>query len=387
MKKGCKSIDPSELKHFRRLSIFRDVLGEVCSDRALDGSWADARRKLELADYLGLFLFGLLNPAIDSMRGVCAASELECMEKVCSRSVSLGSFSEAQHLVDVSVLEKVFEKLRARAAGAAPRGKRLEQLLELKPMVVDSSVWRVSNRLDWALWRKVSGGSSTTPDSAVRTHLVFDLCSGVPETVQMTPATTCERKVWKKLSQPGGFYVGDRYYGYSYKLLEEMVEKMAGFLIRMRITAEWIVEEELELTDEDRLAGVVWSGWVRLGCKGDGPRVRIVQAVGEEEAIILATTLTEAELPAGEIRELYRLRWEIEYYFRWLKCILRNRAWLCESPNGINIQVYLALIASVLLMLLTGKRPNKRCMELIQFFMHGMVGEAELKNLLAKYTS
>jgi hypothetical protein len=319
------------------------------------------------------------------MRGVCAASDLDCLNKVCSGPVSLGSFSEAQHLVDTSLLEEVFNQLKERAGHLNPKSEKLQELLALKPLIIDSSVWRVSNRLDWALWREVSGGSNTTSDSAIRTHVIFDLCSSTPHSFEMTPATTCERKVWERLREPGSFYIGDRYYGYSYKLLEEMIEKGIGLLVRMRITTQWSVQQELKLTKEDIQAGIVWSAWVRLGKQGKGPRVRIVQAVGEKEAIILATTLSPQQLSAADLRELYRSRWEIEYYFRWLKCILRNRNWFCESSNGIQIQVYLALIASVLLMLLTGKRPNKRSMELIQFFMQGMVSEAKLLTLLKKY--
>ena len=57
---------------------------------------ADPKRKLLEGDYFSLMLFGLLNPVLDSMRGLCAASDLEKMQQeVCTHRVSLGSFSEA----------------------------------------------------------------------------------------------------------------------------------------------------------------------------------------------------------------------------------------------------------------------------------------------------
>ena len=63
------------------------------------GTFADPRRTLGRDDYLSLLLFGLFNPVVDSMRGLCAASKLRrVQEEVCTHPVSLGSFSEAQRV-------------------------------------------------------------------------------------------------------------------------------------------------------------------------------------------------------------------------------------------------------------------------------------------------
>ena len=64
-------------------------------------TFRDPRRKLGQKDYLSLLLFGLFNPVVDSMRGLCAASRLQrVQQEICSAEVSLGSFSEAQAVVD-----------------------------------------------------------------------------------------------------------------------------------------------------------------------------------------------------------------------------------------------------------------------------------------------
>ena len=54
------------------------------------------------------------------------------------------------------------------------------------------------------------------------------------------------------------------------------------------------------------------------------------------------------------------------------------RHWLAESPEGVTLQIYLALIAALLLQLYTGKRPSKRMMELIQLYLMGVASLAEL---------
>ncbi len=65
-------------------------------------------------DYFSLMLFGLLNPVLDTMRGLCAASHLERVQsEICGRKVSPGSFSEAQGVFDPELLKGVFLGLAA----------------------------------------------------------------------------------------------------------------------------------------------------------------------------------------------------------------------------------------------------------------------------------
>jgi hypothetical protein len=75
----------------------------------------------------------------------------------------------------------------------------------------------------------------------------------------------------------------------------------------------------------------------------------------------------------------------IECFFRWIKCILGCRHWLAESSEGVAIQIYLALIAALLLQLYIGQRPNKRMMELIQMHQQGWATDQELIAGLARH--
>ena len=77
---------------------------------------------------------------------------------------------------------------------------------------------------------------------------------------------------------------------------------------------------------------------------------------------------------------IYCYRWQIELFFKWMKSSLGNRHLIAESPAGVAIQTYSALIAALMLQLLTGKRPTKRAMELIRFYM---MGHAELEEVVA----
>jgi IS4 transposase len=160
----------------------------------------------------------------------------------------------------------------------------------------------------------------------------------------------------------------------------ELEEAGVAFAVRLRDEAVLQVEEELSLTQADRAAQVRRQAWVRLGCKARyrSIRLRVVWVQTPKEVLRLVTNLGPAELSAAEVALLYKQRWQIELFFRWIKCILGCRHWLAESPQGTALQLYLALIAALLLQLYTGQRPNRRMMELIQFYLMGVATLEEL---------
>lgn len=367
------SFREKDLQRWRLVERFQAALAaEVTQRGGPSGTWAEPQRQLELGAYLSLFLFGLFNPVVETMRGVCAASQFERVQReVCRRKVSLGSFSEAQAVVEPALLQAVF----ARLAEAAPRPPQRPGLRGHE-VVIDSTVWQVLPRMTWAFWRRGHGLAN-----AVRLHVEFELAAGRVRQTQLTPAKVCERAAWRQLAQPGSCYIGDRYYGYDYTLLGELQAHAVDFVVRLRENVHWVEESSALLTPADRAAGVTWAGTVRLAKDGSGPRVRIIQLLGEDQSILLATTLPEAETPPELIGQLYKYRWQVELFFRWLKCILGCRHWLAESPAGVALQVYLALIAAQLLVLYQGERPNRRQMEAIQFYL---MGWATLEELLAK---
>ena len=84
------------------------------------------------------------------------------------------------------------------------------------------------------------------------------------------------------------------------------------------------------------------------------------------------------DLPADLVALAYRYRWSVELFFRWLKCVLGCRHLLGDSFQAVQIQVYAALIASLLLVAWTHKKPNKRTFEMLCFYFSGWASEDEL---------
>lgn len=370
------------------LGRFRQVLEKVLAENTwpLHRSFADAKRRLELGDYLSLFLLALFNPVSRSVRGIVQASRLpQVRTKVGVPRVSLGSFSETQHLVDSAVLEKLFADL----AGQLADGEQLPLSLRAQRWLArDSSLFAALPRMTWALY---GGGEKGLVNNAVRLHLSFDLLKDAPQTAQVTIGKTCERATLRSeiALRPGGAYVGDRYFSAPYKMFTQMEEKGCHYLIRLQDRGvEPTVEEELPVSTADAQAGVQRQAWVRLGSPAyRSGRLRLIWLCGGNgQMLLLVTNLPPSLLSAADAALLYKKRWQVEYFFRWVKCLLGNDQWhwLAESPKGVAHQLYLTLIGALLLQLDLGRRPSKRVWELLQWHQLGLVDEPTLSQELQR---
>ena len=186
--------------------------------------------------------------------------------------------------------------------------------------------------------------------------------------------------------EAGRCYILDRGY-VRYALYQSIIDVGSSFVARLYNNPVFEVIEERELTDEDREAGVLSDRVVRLGCdaaKGDLRQpVRLVTVRQEDGSpMVLCTSLMD--IAASLVALIYKHRWTVELFFRWLKCILGCRHLLSEKENGVALQVYAALIASVVLALWTGRKPTKRTYELICFYISGWATVDDVEHHLEK---
>ncbi len=112
-------------------------------------------------------------------------------------------------------------------------------------------------------------------------------------------------------------------------------------------------------------------------------RVRKDRNAGDE--FILATTLLD--LPAEQVVLLYKYRWQVELFFRFLKHVLNCQTLLSAKTTGVQVQLYCAMIAALLFVLVTGNNLSKRDFEMICLFYAGWADEDELLEALQKQTS
>ena len=90
------------------------------------------------------------------------------------------------------------------------------------------------------------------------------------------------------------------------------------------------------------------------------------------------------DLEAETIGAIYKARWSIEIFFRFFKHILGCRHLISENKNGIEIQMYMAIIACMLISLWTGRKPTLRTYEMVCWYFVGMADLEELEAHIAK---
>jgi hypothetical protein len=375
-----RALTEKDLRNWKMLRAFDEAVARVFSTAELPATFSDRGRQLTCGRYLSLFLFGLFNPVVESMRGLCAVSELKGVQRrICGARVSAASFSEMQHVLDPGLLQKVFADVMERTPSSQPKDSRLEAL---NLVAQDGSLWRALPRMAWAEYGVGRNGDA----KGVRLHLRFHILEDKPVDARIPPGKDCERQALRQMCVAGQTNVGDRYYGEDYQLFGEIDEAQAFFVIRIKEAAVVHLEEALPIGAEDQAAGVVRHAWVPLGAreKNRSLRLRLVEIRAGGQHLLLVTNLAVDRASAGLVGTIYRRRWSIELFFRWIKCILGCRHFFAESPEGVAIQLYLALIAALLFQHYGGSRPSKRNWELIQMYLLGWATAEELANLLQK---
>jgi hypothetical protein len=342
-----------------------------------------SNRLLFYDQYISLLLLYFFNPTITSLRGLQQASTLEVVQRRLGiRPTSLGSFSEAARVFHAEALREILQEL-AHKATPVIQGPDARELLNLT--AVDGSIFPAFPRMAWALWKDVS-------HRGVKLHLHFDVFCSVPTDAVITPAACSEPAEMRSMLKPGRLYVHDRGY-LDHELYCEILDAGSSFIGRIKDNGQYTVAETRPLSAEARAAGVVSDEFVkRLGTshhkdflKRHQVRLVKVQRTNDKGELETWWLLTDKlDLAADLVALGYRFRWTIELFFRWLKCVLGCKQLLTTSANGVALQIYTALIASLLIVLWTGRKPTKRTWEMLQFYFQGWASLDEVEAHLEK---
>jgi hypothetical protein len=380
MKAKDGPIDARKLQGFKYFSMLDELfkrLRFVGTERDKAGN-----RQLFYDQYASLLLLYYFNPTLTGLRSIQEFSTLERVQKILSvRPTALGSLSEAAGVFDPQALEPIIAELAARA-GTSPDAMPSAKEAALAGLIaVDGSLLRALPKMAWAVWQD-------STHRAVKMHVAFSVFAGVPVKVTVTEGNGSEREQWRRLVKPGGFYVVDRGYA-DYSLLRDLDERKCRFIVRLQENSVYEIERENPLTAEDRKAGVVRDVTIRrLGTAKHNSLLerplRIVVVNGSEPGQVWVLATNDLELSAELVAIAYRYRWQIELFFRWLKCVIGCRHLLSEKPGGVELQVYLAVIAALLIGLWAGKKPTKRTYEMICHYLSGWATLEELERHLQK---
>jgi len=237
-----------------------------------------------------------------------------------------------------AVFDEVYAKLRA--------GNVLTQV----PLnygilkVLDSTAVQLCLKLfPWAKYRDKTG--------AVKIHTLYDMISGCPESIVLTDGLTHDKKKMSDfVNEPGITYTFDRAY-LDHKEFDRYCESGIFFVTRLKKNAIFKIKKVNAVKDG---SAVLSDNIVILGCPGARMEnsVRLVQVVDSSNGEEFYIATNRFDLTAEEISDIYRLRWSIETFFKWIKQHLVIKKFYGTSFNAILIQIYCALILYCLLKLI-----------------------------------
>lgn len=258
-----------------------------------------------------------------------------------AKPVSRSTFADANNVRPASLYEALFTKIYQRCRIVSPKHKFKfkNKLFSLDASVIDLSL----SAFPWARFRRTK--------SAVKIHTLLDHSGYLPAFVAITDGKTHETKVATSLSLPkGSIVVEDKAYN-DYQWFADLTQTGIFFITRQKRNAIYRVTERRNVNKKQ---GLCSDQTIRLnsikGQQCPHPLRRIGYRDPETKKHYVFLT-NNFKLSPKTIADIYKDRWQIEIFFRWIKQNLKIKAFIGNSRNAVMTQIYVALIAYLLLYL------------------------------------
>lgn len=359
--------------------------------RALRDSHAHGNRELFLDDVVIAHLLAFYNPTLRSLRTIEDFSQTRQAQRHLSvRRLCKSTLSDFHRVADPALLKPMIARLQAAAVAQGMRGTPPDLPRTLgQVLAVDGSFFTVAADVAWAVAHRTNRGQVR---ASVRLDMHLDVATWLPEVIDVSGQGTSEAESAARSITPGAIHVYDRGI-FSFELLERQQAAQAFFVHRLREPGprcpKFLGETTRLLTAEDEAAGVVSDNLGRLAGSAHrrapdvAVREVIVQSPDEPGGVIrLLTNLLEVE--AWAIALLYRYRWHVELFFRWLKVFANFAHLISESRQGVLLSFYVAVIGVLLMYLHTGAKPSKYAFSLLSLVASGAATLEEIAPILAE---
>lgn len=326
-------------------SVFHDLLKHLPwsgFDRLVEQHGADLRvRTLPSKTQLIALLYGQLSGAA-GLREIVGA-----LQSHAARLYHLGAEPVARSTLSDANTQRpyaVFAGLLGQLIGQAHRGLRRE--LAGTTYLIDSTGLRLSGLSGWA---RFSAGVC-----GVKAHVIYDPDADCPVYLAVTPANVNDITAAKAMPiEAGATYVFDLGY-YDYRWWAALDAADCRIVTRFKTNTPLALLQELQLPqDSDILSDRIGFLPARQAASRKNPMQRAVREIRVriETGKVLRILSNDLDAPAQEIAELYKRRWAIELFFRWIKQTLKIARFVGRSENAVRIHVAVALIAFLLLRL------------------------------------
>ena len=280
------------------------------------------------------------------------------------------------------------------------RDWRIFRDFALKLIEIARELYRDDNLLDTKLKGRIYALDATVVDlclsvfwwakfrptkAAVKLHTLLDLKTAIPEYIFITDGSVHEINILDYISLPGGSYlVIDKAY-IDFNRLWKLDKENVTFVVRAKVNMRFKV---LDRGLTDRKSGVICDQTIELRTpssreKYPGPLRRIRYYDAETRKMLIFIT-NNFKLSALTIAALYRFRWGIETFFKWIKQHLKIQSFWGYSENAVRTQIWIAIAAYIIVLIAKKKLGIKHSLyEILQQISLSAFERTPMKELFA----
>lgn len=229
---------------------------------------------------------------------------------------------------------------------------------------------------EWARFRKAKGG--------IKVHTLFDVVTQIPQYIHITEAKVHDVNAMDDIPyEPNAFYIFDKGY-YDLARLYTISTIGSNFIIRQKSTLQYEIVDGAELADNrDNVLLDQTIGLTGYQTKKKYPAYlrRIVYYAPELKRTFTFLT-NNFELKARDVAMLYKQRWQVELFFRWIKQHLRVRSFWGNTENAVRIQIYVAIITYCLVAIVEHDcRLGRSTFNVLRVLNHSLLDKTTLHDL------
>jgi len=324
-----------------------------------------------------VLMFGQLSNR-ESLRDLIVA--LEAHHEKCYR-LGLGKQATRSNLAKANENRdfRIFEDFAYRMIDEARR-RRVTDIFKLDGNVYafdSTTIDLCLSVFEWAKFRTTKGG--------VKVHTMYEVETQIPAFVHITPAAVHDVKAMDVIPyEPGSFYIFDRGYN-DFKRLYRINVLKSFFVIRAKGNLKYKVVKWKRRLPKNVLsdAEIVLTGY--YPSKNYPERLRLIRYWDEEQGREFMFLTNAIGLKALLVAELYKNRWKIELFFKWLKQHLKIKKFWGTSENAVKTQIYVAIITYCLVAVVQHDMQLERSTyEVLQILSISLTDKTPLRNLFDK---
>ena len=291
------------------------------------------------------------------------------------KSVTRSNLSKANELRDYRIFEDFAYHLVAEA-----RSKSTEKIFGFDGHVYafDSTTIDLCLEVfEWAKFRKHKGG--------IKIHTLYDVEAQVPAFFHITTASTNDIKAMPEIPyEKGAYYIFDRGYN-DFSNLFKIEQIEATFVVRAKKNLKFEQTSWKRRLPKNVLSDSTIEFTVYKSSKDYPIPLRKVIYYDEEQGRTFVFLTNNFVLPAPIIAELYRNRWSVELFFKWLKQHLKIKKFWGTSENAVRIQIYCAIITYCLVVIVKHDMKLERSVyEILQIVGISLTDKTNLRELFDK---